>query len=152
MTRFSVKNMLIKQTIDTKLTSKKGFTLIELMVVMAVIAILAVMGMSGYGTVQIRARDARRRADMQVVQRGFEQYHAATSSYQACSTMGTVEYFPAGLPADPLGASHAYTQSCTAGTGYCWCGLMERDGTGNAGANCNYLAADKDYFCVSQLQ
>ena len=44
------------------LIRKKGFTLIELMIVVAIIAILSVIGVTIFAGIQKNARDAKRRA------------------------------------------------------------------------------------------
>ena len=54
---------------------KKGFTLIELVVVMAIIAILAAAGLSSYTSTQKKGRDARRKSDLTQVSRALEFYY-----------------------------------------------------------------------------
>ncbi len=138
--------------------SQKGFTMIELLVVMAVIGILSSIAYAGFGNVQQRARDGRRRSDMQTIQRGFEQYFTLGNTYAACSTMfNNTSIFPQGVPLDPINTGttvYSAGPSCTASpsVGYCYCSLLERANTGNSGANCAYSSATKNYFCVSQLQ
>lgn len=58
-----------------------GFTLLELLVVMAIIGILAAIGMSSYGTVQSKARDARRKSDLENVARALEMYYNDNKAY-----------------------------------------------------------------------
>ena len=48
--------------------SKKGFTLIELMVVVAIIAVLALLGLRLYSTQQIKAKEAIVRANAGTIQ------------------------------------------------------------------------------------
>lgn len=57
------------------ITNKKGFTLIELIVVMAIIAILAAAGLSSYTSTQKKGRDARRKSDLTQVSRALEFYY-----------------------------------------------------------------------------
>lgn len=59
-----------------KLFSKKGFTLLEMLIVIGIIAILVAMGAVSYSTAQKKARDARRRADITAIQKAMEQYYA----------------------------------------------------------------------------
>ena len=51
-----------------------GFTLIELLVVLAILAILAGIGLSTFRTSQVKSRDARRKSDLEQVQRALEAY------------------------------------------------------------------------------
>jgi len=48
--------------------SKKGFTLIELMVVVAIIAVLALLGLRLYSTQQIKAKEALVKANAATIQ------------------------------------------------------------------------------------
>lgn len=139
-----------------KLSLRKGFTLLELLVVIAVIGILIAMGTVAFATAQKKSRDARRRADMKVMQDAFEQYFADNTTYAACNTMGAVEYVPSGLPVDPKNTG-GYVYECNgAANTYCACALLEGEGTGNANdpagsSTCGY-AAGGDYYCVGNLQ
>ncbi|MCR4329197.1 MAG: type II secretion system GspH family protein [Candidatus Roizmanbacteria bacterium] len=58
----------------TALVNKKGFTLLELLVVMSVIGILLGISTISYATAQVRARDARRKGDLKYLQDAAEQY------------------------------------------------------------------------------
>jgi len=68
--------------------NKKGFTLLEILVVIGIIAILVTMGISSYTTAQRKARDAKRRSDLQSIGNALEQY------YSICNYK-----YPAALPA-----------------------------------------------------
>lgn len=51
---------------------KKGFTLIELMVVIAIISILSTIGFSIYSGAQMRARDAKRLSELKAIASALE--------------------------------------------------------------------------------
>jgi prepilin-type N-terminal cleavage/methylation domain-containing protein len=100
--------MLINKT-------KAGFTLIELLVVIAIIGILAAIGVSSFGTSQIKARDAKRAADLHQMitalalyaDRNKEAYPIVTTATVASSSsvlvnaLSTVSY---SVPKTPKGA------------------------------------------------
>lgn len=54
----------------------KGFTLIELLIVIAIIAILASIIVVSYANAQTKARDNKRRADIQSIASALQVYHA----------------------------------------------------------------------------
>jgi prepilin-type N-terminal cleavage/methylation domain-containing protein len=60
---------------------KKGFTLVEILVVVAIIGILASIILVGLNSSRARARDTRRIADLQQVQNALELYFAANNYY-----------------------------------------------------------------------
>ena len=55
-----------------RLLPKKGFTLIELLVVIAIIGILATFIVASFSSAQQRARDARRKSDLDAVKKALE--------------------------------------------------------------------------------
>lgn len=55
---------------------KKGFTLLELLVVIGIIAILISMAAVSYTSAQKKARDSRRNADVSALQKAMEQYYS----------------------------------------------------------------------------
>lgn len=134
-----------------KVKLKRGFTLLELLVVISIIGILVALGAVAFSTAQRKGRDAKRRGDMKAVQNAFEQYYAQNSGYIAnCSTMWTGSQSTGSLPTDPQ-PTRSYTLSCPSTTNYCICASLEETGTGNASAsNCTFGAGN--YFCVTNLQ
>lgn len=60
---------------------KKGFTLIEILVVIAIIGILASIVLVGLGGFRARGQDARRIADVHQVQNALELYYNKCSHY-----------------------------------------------------------------------
>ena len=146
--------------------SKKGFSLLELLVVISIIAILVGLSAVSYSTAQKKARDARRRGDMRAIQAAYEQYYADPVNNSAyppnCSSSSITTYAPGGWPTDPQNSTSSgqvYTTSCDAAT-FCFCSKLE-SGTGNSGtaadATCSGLGvADGNgaypYFCVKNQQ
>ncbi|MEK7546633.1 MAG: type II secretion system protein [Patescibacteria group bacterium] len=60
---------------------KKGFTLIEILIVVAIIAVLASMVLVGFGPAQRQGRDARRISDLRQVQNALELYYSKCGYY-----------------------------------------------------------------------
>lgn len=60
---------------------KRGFTLIELMIVMIVTATLLGLGVAGFSGIQAQARDKEREADIEIIARGLEQYYKRGNPY-----------------------------------------------------------------------
>ncbi|HVM76725.1 MAG TPA: prepilin-type N-terminal cleavage/methylation domain-containing protein [Candidatus Paceibacterota bacterium] len=77
---------------------KKGFTLIEILIVVAIIAILASVVLVGLGPTQQAGRDARRVSDIHEVQNGLELYYNRCGYYpgafasNACAVTQTTGY------------------------------------------------------------
>jgi prepilin-type N-terminal cleavage/methylation domain-containing protein len=95
---------------------KKGFTLVELMVVITVIAILMTIAIVSFTRIQKQARDTKRKADIRTLQTALQAYFTefqaypiqnpdpanATTSLAVLATNGT--YIPS-IPLAPLGST-----------------------------------------------
>ena len=60
---------------------KKGFTLVELLVVIAIIGLLATLALVSVGGVRVRARDARRVADIAQMRNALELHSTQVGTY-----------------------------------------------------------------------
>ena len=67
---------------------KKGFTIVELLIVIVVIAILAAISIVAYSGIQQRARDSQRVQDMATIKKALLMYNADHSGVQSVSTFG----------------------------------------------------------------
>lgn len=96
---------------------KKGFTLLELLVVMGIIAVLIALGAVSYASAQKKARDAKRLGDLKAIQNAMEQYYSVCTdnpnTYKiaagdltgdlTCTTPSTTFIT---FPTDPLGGNY----------------------------------------------
>ncbi|MDP3975104.1 MAG: prepilin-type N-terminal cleavage/methylation domain-containing protein [Candidatus Jorgensenbacteria bacterium] len=73
--------------------NRKGFTLIEMLVVVAIVGLLSSVVVVGVGGARQKARDAKRVADVRQIQTWFETKY--TTQYP------DVTIYPAELPSDP---------------------------------------------------
>lgn len=72
---------------------KRGFTIVELLIVIVVIAILAAITIVAYNGIQQRARDTQRVSDIASILKALESYKAINEVYPtATSTSGSGSY------------------------------------------------------------
>jgi len=64
---------------------KKGFTLVELLVVMAIISVLATLIVGGFRSSQMRGRDAERKSDLKQISNALEIFYADYGKYPPSS-------------------------------------------------------------------
>lgn len=137
---------------------KRGFTLMELLIVIAIIGILISISTVAYGSAQKKTRDSRRRSDLKALQSGFEQYYADNSNnYPATCSLSTT-YMPNGMPKDPKTGT-AYTATTDwyncATSSYCVCAAIEgetnsiTDCTGDQGS---LPSGYTGFYCVKNVQ
>jgi len=72
---------------------KKGFTLVELLVVIAIIALLSTLSVVALNSARAKARDARRLSDIKQIRTALDMYLDSNMKYpdplNASSTLGT---------------------------------------------------------------
>jgi general secretion pathway protein G len=66
---------------DTYISSRQGFTIVELLIVIVVVAVLATVSVGAFSGTQQRARDAQRVQDMQTLVKALELYKIQTGAY-----------------------------------------------------------------------
>lgn len=111
---------------------EKGFTLIELLVVIVILAILSTIGLTSFRSSLIKSRDAKRKSDLEQVQRALEMYYNDNNKYPT-ATGGKINNIAWGdlfddvndtiymkaLPKDPTGKSeYCYRTSGTPPNSY----------------------------------
>lgn len=140
---------------------EKGFTLFELLVSISIIAILTAMVSLSYSAAQKKARDTKRRQDMEAVQKAAEQFYSLSGDYSYPEGTTVADWTVNGeallnlFPTDPKGGDYAaYSENFGTDTSqYCVCAAVENISNGNAGVNdCSAFASSGAYFCVKNQQ
>lgn len=158
---------------NTSKLSKRGFTLVELLIVISLIGILAVGSAGAYLNTQKKARDARRKTDLETLRQAFELYKATNSEYPpytppaAGNSEGSTDnntfknritgsgdggpfVNPASYPADPKSAQN-YFYNRNSGTTYIVCARLESPDAGSTcpgGGNCGTGANSCNYGLI----
>lgn len=110
-----------------------GFTLIELLVVISIIGVLMAISLFGLQGAKESSRDARRKADIEMIRGGLEIYKSDCNIYPPSLTGGgsltgdcpTTNTYISLIPLDPLGHSYSYTHTDTT---YTLCTTLEQTG------------------------
>ena len=69
---------------------KKGFTLVELLVVIAIIGILSTLSVVSLNSARAKSRDARRLSDIKQIRTALDMYYDSSSTYPvSCPALGT---------------------------------------------------------------
>ncbi len=145
------------------MNNKKGFTLVEMLVVIAIIAILSSIFLVGLGGFRKQAYDTRRISDVQKIQTFLELYYNQNRFYPdnlaTLSNLGT-------LPKDPIGGADYFYSLCFGNQVYVVgatldqtssvlkdVGEIDAEADLGTGANCaTALRCDDtagNYYCVS---
>ena len=120
---------------------KRGFTLIELIVVITIIAVLTAIGVVSYGGVTKKSRDSRRMADLEKYRVALEMARQVGSTYPADLNTLVGESLVPQILSDPKGFAYKYVG---ANYSYNLYAQMEDLGSTNispmagCGGNCNY--------------
>lgn len=105
------------------ISAKKGFTLVELLIVIAIIGILSSIVISSTTVSRAKARDVRRISDMKEIQIGLALYYDVNKHYpNDLDGLLTDKYLPS-LPQDPLTLTN-YEYLVTSGK-YCLGATLE---------------------------
>jgi prepilin-type N-terminal cleavage/methylation domain-containing protein len=138
---------------------KKGFTLIELLVVITIVGILIGLSVFGLQGSRESSRDAKRKADLELIRSGIEIYKSDCLGYPVATyttnwpSSITGDGTPAACaltniyvspPADPQSPARYYIYTSN-GTTYEMCAALEQGtgtvtcgGSSNCGTTCNY--------------
>lgn len=103
-------------------SSRKAFTLVEILVVTTIISLLVSFVAVSYASVSKSARDARRKTDVETIRAAIEQYRSnngtypvAPSLFTTCNNQGPISdasgTYLAAVPQDPKHTLEQY---------YCW--------------------------------
>lgn len=132
---------------------KKAFTLIEILVVATIIGLLALAGLVSYSQFMRQSRDAKRKADIELIRSALEMYRSTVNLYPTSSPLGNFattsitdssgNVYISKLPTDPQSTGRYYYLSD--GNIYTLGVRLESGDVSNCaspcsdtGANCNY--------------
>ncbi|TSC87425.1 MAG: putative General secretion pathway protein GspG [Microgenomates group bacterium Gr01-1014_7] len=119
------------------LPNKRGFTLVELLVVVSIIAVLSAIGLAIFGNTQKAARDARRRDDINSIAQAMEINYGKTTGGQY-DPLAAAMFSSGTVPRDPISTSATPDSACPGVCQYC-----VRQGSGTqAGAVCTQAVTD----------
>lgn len=133
---------------------KRGFSLIELLVVATIIIILAAIGMVSFTNAGRNARNGKRKTDMETVRQAIVLYRSDMGSYPTgnytavANTLTSNSYLSQPVPQDPQTPTLNYNHNTTA-NGFCLCAQLEGTNMGNAtNTSCNFGTGN--FYCVTQ--
>ncbi len=144
--------------------NKKGFTLIELLVVIIILGVLAALIIGNFFTSLKKGRDARRKADLEQIQKALELYYEDKRAYPTQAPdpgfVFDAQFADSGkvymnrVPTDPLGTIYFY-EAPADGSYYKLYACLENDQqmlpylSSPARFTCNKNCKDKDNNTVS---
>lgn len=108
---------------------QRGFTMIELLVAATIIAVLSTIGIVSYTSLNQRARDGKRKADLEQVRSALELYRTDNGEYPEQANYNlmvgelvSTDYLGDPAPVDPKNdEEHEYTYSRSSATAYELC-------------------------------
>ena len=157
---------------------RKGFTLLEMLVVISIIGVLAALVVPNFNVARERARDTQRKNDLKQMQKALELYRqdSVNSSFPDATTMNNTIlaaigncWFPLTdgvviatvcsnklpymnkVPGDPLSQASApipYIYTSTSGTSYTLCACLENK-TDTEGVNVGTCGGSGSITCTS---
>ncbi len=98
---------------------RRGFTLVELMIVITVIAILATIAVVSFSRVQKQARDTKRKGDVRALATALQAYFTERNTYPATASWSTelaptyIPLVPVNPPGDNLVGTYSYAVNST---------------------------------------
>jgi len=90
---------------------KKGFSLIELLIVISIMAILASLALSAFSTARKQARDTQRKSDLTQYKTALESYYTAKNSYPVSASLISPDVSNGGVGESIFAANSTFSSS-----------------------------------------
>ena len=123
-----MRNLLPTST-SFSVNKQKGFTLVELLVVIVILAILGIVGITIFTGTQAKARDAKRKSDIQAISKAMEANYVAGTGYT--TVISSTWFADQQVPSNPGPSGTTYQSPTVNLSTYVLCAQLE-GGTGNA--------------------
>lgn len=142
-----MKKALNLQLTTYNLQPKRGFSLLELLVVISIVTILLTLAMSSFATAGKKGRDAKRKSDIKEIQNALEQYYSVCGFsypvpgggfYTDITCPDPALAIMPQVPTDPRAGTAYYCGGTCNSAGYTVCAVLE--------------AETPSTFCVSNSQ
>lgn len=133
---------------------KKGYTLIEILIVTTIVVLLTAGAIVSYSTFLKQSRDAKRKADLEQIRAALEMYRSNNNEYLVfsgnCSSLVGLDEYLATIPSDPKRTSSGYYYRCTiTANNYTLGAILEKGAEGTGGCNnCDNSPATGCNYCV----
>lgn len=113
----------------------KGFTFIEILVVATIIGLLTTIAAVTYQSANKKARDGKRKADLEQIRSALEMYRSDNGNYPATGSLSLlVSGYIQAIPTDPT--TYSYYYSSGGASTYTLDAHLEIDTGENYGSNC----------------
>ena len=115
----------------------RGYTLIELLVSISIIALLTVIGVTNFRVANQKARDGKRKGDLEQIKAALEMYRSGEGDYPT----GTISLFPDymdKIPTDPADDSVYYYSTSDGGLTYVLCATLDLETSGSCSGSGDY--------------